>query len=132
MPAPSTPGEALASRLLADSGVSALVSTRVWPTKPSDLKAGLPYIVYYKTSGGDGVNLTGRNRLQQYGLRVDCYAQTEAQAEAVRVAVLAAVNGWIDPANGVKGCIPQGDADEQENDDATQVSGQTLSLWFVG
>ncbi len=136
MPTPPTnPGEALASRLLAHAGVAALAGAKVYPSKPTQDPPGganpWPYLVYFRTGGGDGKNLAGRTRLQNYAMRVDCYATTQAAAEQIAAAVAAALDGWADRDNGVQGCFAAGDMDEQTTEDGSQVSGQTFSLWFA-
>lgn len=128
MPAPATVIEAVVQRLL-DPGVTALVGQRVFPSKPTQ-DSLWPYVVATKTAGGDEVRLDGPAGLQGYSVRLDCYAKTEAEAEAVLAAAAARLDRWRDRANGVQGCFPQGDADEEVLDDGSQVSGQTFTVWF--
>lgn len=141
MPAPATPSEALAQRLLTDTALIALVDDRVFPSKPTQNTPG-DYVVYFRQGGGDSKTLGGRSGLQASEMRVECYATTSAAAEAILDAVvtrlcgrraagdLPAVAPWRDRANGVQGCFAQGDSDELVTDDGKQVSGQTFSLHF--
>ncbi len=133
MPAPATIGEAVAQRLLGDiGGVVALVASRVYPSKPTQEPTG-NYIVYYRTAGGDGVRLGERSGLQNYTVRVEATAETQAAAESIIDAVIARLAGppvWVDKANGVSGCFAQGDKDEDVLEDGRQVSGQSFSVWF--
>ena len=137
MPTPTTSSDVFAQRLLTGAGVAALVGTRVYPSKPAQDVAE-DYVVYFRTGGGDAKTLGGRSGLQPSDIRVECYASTQAAAEAILKAVTtrlcgdraAGVPGWRDRANGVHGCFAQGDSDEQVLDDGGQVSGQTFSLWF--
>lgn len=140
MPAPNTPSEAIIGRLLATSGVTTLVDTRIAPVIPTqddpEVPAPVNYICVTKTSGGGGMRLGRPTLLNQYSMRVDCYAATEAEAEAILAACITALGGWSDKPNKVNGCFPTADADEQITDDAGgsnyKVSGQTFSLWFQG
>lgn len=133
MSAPTTPGEAIAGRLLSGApDVAALVGSRIFPSKPTQDAQG-DYVVYFRTGGGGNTALGGRIGLQAYEMRVECYARTAGSADAILAAVVARLAGppaWRDRPNGVQGCFPVGDADEQVLDDGDQVSGQTFSLWF--
>lgn len=137
MSAPATSSEALAQRLLTGAGVTALVGTAVFPSKPTQ-DPPASYVVYFRQGGGDTRTLAGRGGLQPHDIRVECYARTQADAEAILAAVAARLCGdkatatpaWRDRTNGVQGCFAQGDSDEQVTDDGWQVSGQTFSLWF--
>ena len=133
MAVPRTEGEAIAQRLLTEPAVTALVGTRIYPSKPTQDPTE-KYVVYYRTGGGDGRRLAGRHGLQNYAVRVEATAGTQAEAEAILAAVrerLAPVGDrWVDKTNGVHGCSTVGDADEQTLEDGRQVSGQTYSIWF--
>lgn len=136
MPTPNTPSEAIIGRLLAASGVRALVSQNVFPVIPNQDTAG-DYIVVTKTSGGGGMRLGRATLLNRYSMRVDCYAASEGAAEAILAQVVLALGGWRDVAGSkVQGCFATEDADEQITDDlgggVYKVSGQTFSLWFQG
>lgn len=136
MPTPTTPSEAIIARLLATSGVTALVSQNVFPVMPKQDTPG-DYIVVTKTSGGGGMRLTRPTKLNQYSMRVDCYAASESAAEAILAQVVLALGGWRDVAGSlVQGCFATADADEQITDDlgggVFKVSGQTFSLFFQG
>lgn len=141
MPAPATPSEAIAQRLLTDTAIVALVDARVFPSKPTQDTVG-DYIVYFRQGGGDAKTIAGRSGLQAHEMRVECYAGTQAVAEAILAAVVTRLCGrraygtepavavWRDRENGVHGCFAQGDSDELVTDAGEQVSGQTFSLWF--
>ena len=139
MAAPAKWGEALAQRLLTAATVAALVGTRVFPSKPTQETPG-DYVVYFRTGGGDVKTLGSRSGLQPHDVRVECYADTQAAADAILDAVASALCGnraagiaaWRDKDNGVHGCFTQADGDELVTDDAQprQVSGQTFQLWF--
>lgn len=127
-----TEGEAIATRLLADAGVTALVGNRVTPSVPTQDPTG-DYVTYYRTAGGEGRTLGGRNRLQNYSVRIEAVAETQAKANAILAAVVASLtprDAWRDEDNGVRGCSTQGDADESVLEDNRRVAGQTFSIWF--
>lgn len=132
MPAPATPGAALAQRLI-QAATSA--RERVFPLKPTRNTKG-HYIVYRKTAGGGGKRLNGRNRLQSYLFRIDCYAGSQDEADALLKAVLATLAAWDDHENGVHGCFEAEDQDddlvEDGGGDEYYVAGQTVELWFMG
>ncbi len=124
-----TPSEAIGTRLTSDTALAALVSDRIAPIKPEH-DATLPYVVFTKSSGGDGANLTAARRTRQHDIRVDVYAANETDAEPVLAAVLDRLDCWQDRSIGVQGCFAQGDADQEQMDDGNVISGQTFSLWF--
>lgn len=79
--------DAVRAQLVADSGVSALVSTRIYIDEAPD-KAALPLIVY-------GVRLQeasdGSAPMSPATIDVNCYASTDAVAQSVAEAVDAAL-----------------------------------------
>jgi hypothetical protein len=127
---PANAIEAIAGRLLAASGLTALIDSRAYPSKPTS-NAALPYVVFFRQSGGDGLTLMATRNLRQHEIRVEAIAETQAEAESVLAAVTARLHGWQDRPNGIQGCFAQGDADERTDGDGIQVSGQTYSLWFA-
>lgn len=131
MPA-ATPVQAISTRLRATAAVTALVVQRVYPGKPP-LNSLWPYVVVYKVGGGGGIHLGGMNQTQFYLVRVDVYAQTTDEAEAILEEVVTALGGWKDLTENVAGCFPEDDNDEQvadEGAEAFQVSGQTFKIAF--
>jgi hypothetical protein len=135
MPSPTTPTEAIVGRLLATAGVTSLVGVNVGPGIPTQ-DTVTDYVIVYRSAGGGGMRLGSPTTLNQYSMRVDAYAGTEAKAEAILKACVVALAGWRDRTQGVQGCFPTEDADEQDTDDegggAYRISGQTFSLWFQG
>ena len=129
MATPANPIEAISGRLRETSALTLLIEQRSYPSKPTH-DAPLPYVVFYRQSGGDGMNLNGRRQLRQHDVRVDVYAKSQEQANAVLSAVVDQLDGWQEKPIGVQGCFAQGDADEETPGDEIQLSGQTFSLWF--
>lgn len=131
MPVPTTPGEAVTARLTADAGFVALADDRVYPGLPTQ-DGEWPYAVYTIDAGGGGVKLTGTGsaKTKEYVVRVECYARTDAAAEALIQAVADALAGWKDKTNRVHGCFPVEDRNQLSNDDGSRVSGQSFRLFF--
>lgn len=132
----TTPAQAIATRLLASSGVTALVGQRVTPGKPDQDSQG-DYLVYSKASGGGGGHrLDGVPGMRWYLIRVTAYATTAEAAEAIITATRTALDGWGDESEGVVRCFAQPDQDEivlpDEGGGVYQVSGQTFGFWYRG
>lgn len=81
-------------------GVSSLVASRVYsetlPQSPD-----LPVVVFGQTSLLTDRALDGPTGLQRYGVQVDCWAQTRAEATALGVAVRSALDGHSGAAGGL-------------------------------
>lgn len=126
---PDTVGEAVATRLIGDAPVGALIGDRIYPSKPTQ-EPSEDYLVYFGQSGGDGVTLDGSTEYHWYEVRVEATSRTQAGAEAIMAAVRTALHGWRDVSQGVQGSFAQSDADEITLEDGRQVSGQTFSVRF--
>lgn len=89
--------DGLVALLLADSGVSALVGTRIYPLKlPQD--DGLPAIRFQRISGERVRTLDGPTGLVRPRIQIDAYGKTYAEAKAVAEAVEALLDGYSGPA----------------------------------
>ena len=83
--------EAFRALLLASSGVTALVGTRInWGAHPQG--AAMPFIVLTVISGNGGHTLQGRDGLSEGRVQVDCYADTYRAAKLLARAVAGAVD----------------------------------------
>lgn len=86
--------EALYSRLKNDSGVSAIVGSRVYPQKAIQGGA-LPCVVYQRVTTSErnlyhgGVTETALSRFQ-----LDCWSTTPKGALQLSEAVIACIHGW--------------------------------------
>jgi len=81
---------ALIAKLLATSGITALVSTRVnWVRRPQG--SALPCIVLHRIDGTPDVHHGGRSGLVQSRVQVDCWAASYGSAKAIARAVETAV-----------------------------------------
>jgi hypothetical protein len=85
--------ESLIQLLLADSGLSALVSTRVYPgSRPQG--SALPAVVLNRISGGPGYADDGETGLTNTRIQIDCWAATYGQAKLVARAVTASLSDF--------------------------------------
>lgn len=76
--------------LAADAGVAALAGTRIYPEQAPD-EAELPLVVYTVKAGEA---LDGQIGMWPCTVTANCYATTDAAAEALGVAVRAALDGY--------------------------------------
>lgn len=130
---PGSTSEAITGRLTTlptAAGLNALVSNRVFPSKPAQ-DAALPFVCWWLTGGDGGKTLAGRSNLQPYDLRVEAVATTEADSVAVMDEVRVLLDGWRDRPNGIKGCFAGEDVDQQTLDDGSEVAGQTFRLYMI-
>lgn len=83
--------KAVRSVLANDAGVSALVSTRIYPDRVPQAAPTYPLIVVQLVTEESVVNMTGISGLGQSRVQVDYYAKTRLEAatgqEAVRLAL---------------------------------------------
>jgi hypothetical protein len=81
---------ALIAKLLAATGVTALVSTRInWSRRPQG--AALPCIVLHRVSGLPDVHHAGASGLVVSRVQVDCWGASYGSAKAVARAVETAI-----------------------------------------
>ena len=85
--------EALIARLLADSGVAAVVGTRVFPGARPQASA-LPAIVLNRISGGPEYADDGEVGLEQGRIQIDCWAATYSEAKLLARAVTACLSAF--------------------------------------
>lgn len=84
--------EDLVALLLANTGVSALVGTRIyWVERKQG--AALPGVALTLIDGGEGHTQDGPDGLGQYRVQIDSYGATYASAKAVARAITAALDG---------------------------------------
>jgi hypothetical protein len=82
----------LYSELTGDAGVSALVSTRIYPLQvPQDV--AMPAVAYQQISGSPEYAHDGDSGLNWARFQFTCQAETYAGAKALAVAVKAALSG---------------------------------------
>ncbi len=80
----------LIAKLLASSGVTALVSTRInWKRRPQG--SALPAIVLHKISGTPDVTHGGASGLRVSRIQADCWGASYGSAKAVARAIESAI-----------------------------------------
>ena len=93
--------EALRALLLANSGVTDLVSTRVnIGRRPQDV-SDLPAIILRKVSAPRDYHFTGATDLIESRFQCDCYGKTYSSAKLTARALMAAVNAYSGTQSGV-------------------------------
>lgn len=103
----------LRAKLLADTAVAALVSSRVhWQNPPED--NACPSVTLVRVSNPCFEILDGPAGLQTPRIQVECRAATFLGARALRDAVVAAIDGYRGPLDGgpeIQGTIKEDDRD---------------------
>ena len=82
----------LYSTLTGDSGVTALVDTRVYPNLAPE-GAAHPLVTYQVVSGGREATIPGVGDAVRKRIQLSCHANTYSSAKAVAAAVIAALEG---------------------------------------
>lgn len=85
--------EAMISKLLADSGIAALVGNRVFPGSRPQASA-LPCIVMNRISGAPVYADDGEIGIEQARMQLDCWGQTFTSAKQVSRAVRGALSAF--------------------------------------
>lgn len=86
--------EAVYSRLKNNAGVSAIVSSRVYPQKASQ-GVSLPCVVYQRIGTTNRfLHHTGTTDSALSRFQIDCWAKTPAQALQLSQAVVGCLHGW--------------------------------------
>jgi hypothetical protein len=81
---------ALIAKLLASTGITALVSTRInWSRRPQG--SALPCIVLHRIDGAPDVTHGGRSGLVVSRVQVDCWGSSYGSAKAIARAVETAI-----------------------------------------
>jgi hypothetical protein len=85
--------EAIIARLLADSGLAAIVGTRVFPgSRPQG--SALPAVVMNRISGGPLYADDGEVGLEQARIQIDCWAESYGEAKLLARAVTACLSAF--------------------------------------
>ncbi len=81
------------AKLSGDSGITALVSTRIYPVEPSN-DTQLPYIVYTRGGTEDFLNLSGNPSVRKLDFIIDYWAINLDTCLAIGDAVYSCLQGW--------------------------------------
>jgi hypothetical protein len=93
--------EALRSALLANVGLAALTSTRIyWVNRPQG--TALPAVVLHRISGQPDMHMTGPSGLTESRVQADCYGATYAASVGLARALEAALSGYSGTISGIK------------------------------
>ncbi len=79
--------------LLADTGVSTLVGTRIWPGRRQQGGA-LPAIILNRISGAPIYTNDGETGLERARIQIDCWAKTYPEAKNTARAVQTAISAF--------------------------------------
>jgi hypothetical protein len=125
---------ALRSRLLTDAGIAALVGSRIaWAARPR--RSELPSIALHLISAPRDYTMAGPSGLVNSRVQVDCWALTNAEADAVADAVNTALSGLRAEVNGVQfqGAFLENETDYTDDasapDDVLARVSQDYSIW---
>lgn len=135
--------EGLYAVLAANSGVSSLVSTRIYPVNVPQADytdaTKFPCVVYKIDGKQRQVRFAGTDSLVSANLSVDCYAKTYAQAQAVAAAVRSALvdysgvmtgNGSPQSTNTVQSIFIDSESDAIAPEPGLYVVMQDYTLWY--
>jgi len=102
--------EALYAKLVATSGVTSLVSTRIYPVVAAQSVAGADYITYELVSGSPHHDMAGPEGLAWARVSYLCHSGSYANARAIAAAVLGALDGYRGTASTVDiwACLSEG------------------------
>jgi len=93
-------GKAIYSLLINNTGITDLVSTRIYPILREQVD-GLPAITYQAISGVRSYDLSGPNGLVEGRIQVNCFADDPLEAGELAAVVRAALHGHRGGAAGV-------------------------------
>ncbi|MEW7009491.1 tail completion protein gp17 [Lentilitoribacter sp. EG35] len=93
--------EALIALLLADSGLAALVGSRVFIGQRPQNKSDLPAVLLSKVSAPRDYHMAGPSNLIQSRFQCDCYGDDYRSAKLTARALMSVVNGYKGTQSGV-------------------------------
>ena len=123
---------ALYTILSGDAGVTALISTRMYPVViPQDVS--LPAVAYQRISTARVYSHDGPSCLARPRFQFSCTATTYSAARAVANAIRAALDGYNDTANGVRimAAFTQNEFDGFTDTDDLWTVYQDYFVWHV-
>lgn len=125
--------QATVAKLKATAAVNDAVGGKVY-TVADSTDAGTQSIVVTKLGAEGGSRLDGSRGLRRYTLQIDCYADTEAEAQSLGKLVRDALTpedaaAWRDLAAGVHGCFWE-DSTGDITEDGVRFQSETFGVWF--
>lgn len=119
--------ESLRTLLVSASGVTDLVSTRVyWRQAPQSVTAN--FINLHRVSGGRDYNMDAPSGLVSSRVQADCWASKYSEAKLIARAIEAAASGY---SGTVGGTLFQGIFIDTERDDDQSDSGDVATRYRV-
>jgi len=132
----SSLGASIRSQLIGDTGVAAIVSSRIYP-KCAPASATLPFIIYRRVSGGPLNTMGGPIATQNVHVETVCVAESEAEVISLTDAVRSALNGWTDTTGtpSVTSCMLTDEDEDYEpptdgSDSGIHIRTHDYSVWF--
>ncbi|MES2208585.1 MAG: DUF3168 domain-containing protein [Chloroflexota bacterium] len=125
--------QALVAKLKATAAVNDAVAGSVFTFNDSQ-DAGAPSVIITKLGAEGRATLNGGRALRKWSVQLDCYADTELEAEAIGALVRetlapAGAAPWRDLDAGVHGAFFE-DSTAGETEDGVRVQSETFSVWF--
>lgn len=121
------PEEIIYTRLAADTALTDLVDSRIYPTTPTENNPAMPFVVYTVLSAAPELHTLGSAGLTRHDLQIDVFG-VNMQSDVLDVldAVKDSLHCWT--STDVKGCFLNGrnTTDEQES---YHHGVATFSLW---
>lgn len=121
--------EALRSLIVSASGVTNLVSTRVyWRQAPQSVSAN--FINLHRVGGGRDYKMGGASGLVESRVQVDCWGGKYSEAKLIARAVEAAVSGYSGTIGGkqVQGIFIDAERDDDQSDSGDVATRYRTSL----
>lgn len=103
--------EELYSYLSIHTGLSALISTRIYPNGNVPQTPTVPYCVYMQLYSERAYSHDGFSGLEEIDIQISCYATTELQSANVAKQVILALEAWPGANNNVKSAFCRGAKD---------------------
>ena len=124
--------EAVYSRLTGNAGVSALVSTRVYPNKIPQ-EAALPALAYQRISARRVKAHAAPTGLARVRVQVTCVSRSYSEVKALAAAVRTAMQGVMGSVGGVtlQGSWLETDADEYGDAETLHSVRQDYMIWHT-
>ena len=80
-----------------DSGVAAIVGTRIYRHGSAPQKVQAPYVTWFIVSGNPENELTSTPRTDRFQVQVDCWSDNDGSGDAGIEALAAAVRAALEP-----------------------------------
>ncbi len=102
----------LYAKLKADTGLTALVSTRIYPVEPAN-DTLLPFLVFTNSAREDYLDLSGVSSLRKYEYIIDYWTVNLDTSQSIATALYSCLQGWR--SGSVQGAFRQSEAQQQED-----------------